>query len=253
MTTAIFLSCIVVFITHTLEAVTGFGCTVLALPFVTALLGIRTGVISLTVIAWILAAYFAITKRKQIDFKQYGIILICMLAGLPVGMYLFRKFDIASLKKVLAVFICIVSLWQLIGLLLIHPGKTVQSGKNTGQKLYEKTAYYLLLIIGGIVHGMFSSGGPLAVLYASKMIPDKSRFRATMCLLWTTLNTIIIIGYIVDKSFTRENCTITAIFIPFLIAGIFLGDIIHTKVNARMFSIMLFTVLLLTGIVMVIA
>ena len=247
MTTAILLSCIVVFITHTLEAVTGFGCTVLALPFVTALLGIKTGVISLTVIAWLIALYFAITKRKLIDFRQYLIILVCMLAGLPVGIYLFRTFNTGSLKKILAVFICAVSVLQLIRLCVVK--------KEPAPKLTVpvRIMYCLILFAGGIIHGMFSSGGPFAVLYSSRMIKDKGAFRATMCLLWATLNTIIITGYIISHTFNAENITVTAWFIPFLAAGIFAGEKIHGKVNAHLFSILVFSVLLLTGIVMLIS
>ncbi len=37
--TTLVLSGLVVFVTHALEAVTGFGCSVLAMPFVSALLG----------------------------------------------------------------------------------------------------------------------------------------------------------------------------------------------------------------------
>ncbi|MCI1208472.1 MAG: sulfite exporter TauE/SafE family protein [Treponema sp.] len=262
MSTALLLSCIVVLITHTLEAVTGFGCTVLALPFVTSLLGMKTGVISLTVIAWLLALYFAITKWNEIEIKQYAIILACMLAGLPVGMYLFRTFDVANLKKVLAVFICIVSVWQLIQLFIHHPQKRNREIKQNSGGMFSARSqhqqkvrtpafgYYVLLVVGGIVHGMFSSGGPLAVLYSSKMIPDKGHFRATMCLLWSTLNTIIIAGYIADHSFTPQNIKITAVFVPFLLIGIYLGEKIHKKINTRLFSILIFTVLFFTGIVM---
>ncbi len=42
----ILLSGLTVFVTHALEAVTGFGCTVLALPFVTALIGVKSAVMA---------------------------------------------------------------------------------------------------------------------------------------------------------------------------------------------------------------
>lgn len=246
MTSAVLLSCLVVFLTHTLEAVTGFGCTVLAVPFITALLGIKTAVISLTTIGWLLALYFAVTKRKQINFKQYLIITGCMLLGLPIGIYLFRKIEVSILRTVLAVFICAVSVVQLFKLLINKRQEKPLSRKG-------RIPYYFILFAGGIIHGMFSSGGPFAVLYASRLIKDKGAFRATMCLLWTTLNAIIIAGYFLDKSFTAENGKIIACFIPPLLAGIFAGEKIHDKVNARVFSILVFSVLLLTGVVMLVS
>ena len=241
----IILSGIIVFITHTLEAVTGFGCSVLAMPFVTSLLGMRNGVMMITVLAWILAAYFAITKRKYIDWKQFTIITGFMLAGLPIGMYLFRSIDSSGLKLILAIFICIVSVWQ-----LIRASRTT----TVQEPLVGKKAipYYFLLIAGGVIHGIFSSGGPLVVLYASRKIPNKGMFRATLCLLWTTLNTILIAMYLIEGSFNKPIVLTTGYLIPFVIIGIFAGEKIHDKVNARAFSLIVFSMLLLTGIFMLI-
>jgi uncharacterized membrane protein YfcA len=241
----ILLSGLVVFITHTLEAVTGFGCSVLAMPFVTALLGIRMGVMVITVLAWILAFYFAVVKFRDIDWKQYGIITAFMLLGLPIGMYLFRRVDSSDLKMVLAIFILAVSAYQL-----------VQLGRNIRTKapLKAKAAlpYYLLLIAGGIIHGIFSSGGPLVVLYASRQLQDKGKFRATLCLLWTTLNTIIIATYFIEGSFTTPIAKTTALLVPFILVGIVAGEKIHNKVNERTFSLIVFGMLFLTAIFMLI-
>ncbi|MDD3902196.1 MAG: sulfite exporter TauE/SafE family protein [Sphaerochaeta sp.] len=241
----ILLSGLVVFITHTLEAVTGFGCAVLAMPFVTFLLGMREGIMVITVLAWILAAYFAIAKRKYIDWKQYLIITSFMLAGLPVGMYLFRSVDSTSLKFILALFICFVSASQLFRL-----SRNIELQPEMNKK--TTVLYYLLLIAGGVIHGIFSSGGPLVVLYASRKIPDKGAFRATLCLLWTTLNTIIIATYLFEGSFSKPIALTTGYLIPFVIMGIFTGEKIHEKVNARTFSLIVFSMLLLTGIFMLI-
>ncbi|MBI9096653.1 MAG: sulfite exporter TauE/SafE family protein [Sphaerochaeta sp.] len=241
----ILLSGLVVFITHSLEAVTGFGCSVLAMPFVTALLGIRMGVMVITVLAWILALYFAVVKFRDIDWKQYGIITGFMLLGLPLGMYLFRSVDSTNLKMILAIFILTVSAYQLYRL---------GTNKETKAPLKARSAvpYYLLLIAGGIIHGIFSSGGPLVVLYASRQLQQKGKFRATLCLLWTTLNTIIIATYLIEGSFTAPIAKTTALLVPFVLAGIVAGEKIHDKVNERTFSLIVFGMLFLTAIFMLI-
>ena len=66
---------IVVFVSHTIEAVTGFGCTVLAFPFVIFLMDdLEQAKIILSILAWVLAAYFVVTKFKciQKNGKCYG-------------------------------------------------------------------------------------------------------------------------------------------------------------------------------------
>jgi uncharacterized protein len=231
---------ITVLITHALEAVTGFGCTVLALPFFTALVGVRQGVMVLTILAWILSLYIVLSNWKDIDFRQYAIITALMLCGLPLGIFLFRNADVSSLRTILAVFIVLSASVQLLKL----------SGVIRITKALPKPLAYALLVTGGIVHGMFSSGGPLVVLYATTAIPDKSRFRATLCLLWTTLNSIIITSYLVGGLLDRPVLIQGAWMLPFLVAGIVVGEKIHYKVNARTFSYIVFSMLLFTGIFM---
>jgi uncharacterized membrane protein YfcA len=222
--------------------VTGFGCTVLALPFVTALLGLREGVMVLTILAFALAAYMAISKRRDIDLKQYGIILAFVALGLPAGMLLFRRVDVAPLKKALAAFIVLASIAQL--------AKLAWAGKKAGR--LPRPLAYALLVLGGVVHGMFSSGGPLVVLYASEALPEKGRFRATLCLLWTTLNAVIIGSYLASGSLGAGTAGKTALLIPFLAAGIVIGERLHDRVDQRAFSLVVFAALLATGAVMLV-
>jgi uncharacterized membrane protein YfcA len=170
-----------------------------------------------------------------------------MLLGLPVGMYIFRTFNNENLKVFLAIFICIVSSYQLI---MMFVKKDDASDYVKPSNPLQKILYFVLLFFGGIVHGIFSSGGPIVVLYAKTHLSDKKSFRATLCLLWATLNTIIIATYFIEGSFDVKTAIVTAELIPFLLAGIFLGNILHEKVNERVFSFLVFTMLLITGLFM---
>lgn len=240
----LFLVGIVVFITHTLEAITGFGCTVLAFPFVIALMGdIEQAKIILSILAWLLAAYFAITKFKKINWKQFGIIALLAGLGMPVGMMLFKLFDPVILKKILGIFIVLSAGGQLIKLF-------AQSGKLRTLPAFFNYSY---LFLGGIVHGAFAVGGPLIVLYSAKKIPDKGQFRATMTLLWTTLNTILIGQYFIEKKLTEQVGHDLLFLLPFLIGGIVFGEIIHTKVSESLFRKIIFGSLLLIGFVMTVS
>jgi uncharacterized membrane protein YfcA len=237
--TTILLAGAVILITHALEAVTGFGCTVLALPFITALFGLKSGVMTLTFLAWALALYIVITKRREIQWRVFGVIFAFVLAGLPIGMYLFRHVEAAPLKKGLAVFIILASSIQLIRLFM----------PRLAQRKLPKPLGFLLLFLGGIVHGLFSSGGPLVVLYASTALPDKGKFRATLCLLWATLNSIILASYIASSSITAATAKNTALMLPFLAAGIAAGEWAHKRVKPEAFRLIVFATLLATGFI----
>ncbi len=241
------LSGFVVLITHALEAITGFGCTVIAVPFVTALLGLKQGIMIVTILAWLLALYIIVTNFKHIKFKNTLLILSLMIPTLPIGMYLFRYVDPVLFKKGLAIFIVFVSILNLYKLLK----KNSEEDKNAPMSKKDKIVSVLALLAGGVVHGAISSGGPLVVIYATKALKDKKEFRATLCSVWFTLNTIIIASYFFNNSgFTVTTFTNTLTQLPFLLAGIVVGEVVHNKVNAKTFSIIVFSLLLLTGVFM---
>ena len=234
---------LVVFITHTLEAITGFGCTVLAFPFVILLMkDLEQAKILLSVLAWILAVYIACTNYKQIDWKQFGIILLFAGIGMPAGMILFKSFNVTLLTKALGVFIVFSAVIQLYKCFV--PKKS--------ERKMPVWAGYAFLLTGGVVHGAFAVGGPLIVLYSTQKIPDKGQFRATMCLLWSTLNTVLIVQYFAENKFTMEIGRDLLVLLPFLIAGIIAGEFIHHKVSEILFRKIVFGSLLLVGAAMII-
>ena len=98
----------------TLEVITGFGGTVTAVSFITALLGMHTGVVILTVIAMIPQLSVVIRNRKKIDWKNYLIIVGLMFPFLFAGRALQSLVDTAILKRILACFIIAVSVFRLV-------------------------------------------------------------------------------------------------------------------------------------------
>lgn len=242
----LFLSGLVLFVTHALQAITGFGAAVIAVPFVTLLLGLKQGIMVVTIIAWMLALYTVLTNLKYVRIKHTLTILALMIPTLPLGMYVFRYVDPSIFKKGLAIFIIFVSA---LNLYKIFTKKGEKESSTLSKK--DKIFSYLALLVGGVVHGAISSSGPLVVIYATKTLEDKKEFRATLSTIWLALNSIIIISYFFkDSGFTFTTFTNTLTQIPFLLAGIIVGEIIHNKVDSKTFSFMVFSLLFLTGIVM---
>jgi len=244
---SVVLAGLIIIITHALETVTGFGCTVIAMPFMIQLFGLHTAKIILSTLALLLAIYIVVTKYKKINFREFGIIILFTSLGMPLGLYFFKAFDPFWLKNCLAIFILISSVIQL---------KMVFFTK-TKIEIPEKRKildffYFLLLICGGIIHGAFASGGPLIVLYAARKLNDKGEFRATLCLIWTTLNSILLITYIRGKELTQTTSYHILYLVPFLVAGIILGELVHNKVNTLTFKKIVFSVLFLVGVIMLI-
>ena len=82
--------------------------------------------------------------------------------------------------------------------------------------------------------------------------PSGDSFRSTMCLLWITLNTVLTVSYAIDGSIAVEMLKTVLYLVPFLIAGIVAGNLIVRKVDNKVFSIVVYACLLVTGVFMLI-
>lgn len=241
---------IIVFVTHALEGITGFGCTVLALPFVAMLLGVKVAVPVLAVLAWILAGYIVFASWKNIVWKEYFFIVVHVGIGLPLGMLLFKYLPENALKGLLALFMIGVGTQ---GVRKIRKERASIPPHASRPDSAAKTPLMRgILFLGGVIHGALVSGGPFVVIYASKALPNKSLFRVSLCLLWLTMNTIWMIQYsLFDRQgWTPEIGWALIVTVPFLITGMLFGDWLHHYVKERHFRLTVYGVLLASGIIL---
>lgn len=241
----ILLSGLIVFGSFVLEGITGFGCTVIALPFITMMLGLKMTVPFLCVLGMLLSLYIVSTSGKAIQWKEFFFIALYVALGMPIGMYLFNNLSPVILCIILALF--------MIGVGCNGTYRTVKDHnvkKNT--ELPRKNwLMRLILLCGGVIHGAFGTGGPFVVIYAAKALPDKALFRVTLSLLWLTMNSIRVVEWMFQGTiWSMEMGKLLLTALPFAVAGIAAGDYLHHKVDDYRFRIIVYSVLCLTGFVM---
>jgi uncharacterized membrane protein YfcA len=235
---------LIIFLTHFQEGITGFGCTVLALPFVTLLIGLDQAVPILVVQAWVLAGLIAIESRRHISWPQYGRVVGLTAVGLPVGIWGATALPEHRLRWVLAGFMVVVGVQ---GFLRERSCPAAADGVPAWVPKWAQA----LLPLGGLAQGAFGSGGPLIVVYAARVLTHKSVFRATLCMLWLTLNTIMIGTWAIGGRFDTHMLTMNAAYLPATLIGLWLGNRAHYRINEHAFRQMVYAVLMLSGVVLV--
>lgn len=224
----------IIFAAYVVEGLTGFGGAVIALPFLSILLGLNNAVTLILLISSLFGVYILLRKRHEVDWKQYVRIILFMALGLPVGILLGRYLPQDILKLALGVFTLtagIKGLWF-----------------QYGQK---KTSIFLLrlcLVGGGILQGSFATGGPLVIVYAKEMIHEKQKFRATLICVWFTLNAVLLS----ERLLTRQIGDVGDVFgisLAAWAAGILVGSYICRKVNAKQFEKIVYWILFGAGII----
>lgn len=232
---------LVVLITQLMEAVTGFGSTVMAMPFATMLVGLPTAVRVLVTLTFIMCGSIALAERRHIQWRVYGAMMLFVGLGMPIGMWLFSRLDERVLKWALGGFTIVIAIR---GLLFSRPA--------THQALprWQAALYKGALFLGGVVHGAFGCGGPLIVLYAAQALPEKRDFRATMCLNWTTLNAVHLLRYTARGEWTPEIGWLLLAMLPFLTVSVWLGGIAMRRLSGQGFMKVVYAVLLGSGMFM---
>jgi uncharacterized membrane protein YfcA len=234
------LLCCVVLITNFQEGVTGFGCTVLALPFAILLLGgVAEAKPMLVLLALVLNVGNTLLGRKRIVWKEFWIILILVAVGLPVGVWLAARLPEKLLKLILAVFMTVIGTH---GLLTLGDGVSKKASRRT--RLFASG----FLPLGGIIHGAFGSGGPLVVIYATRALGDKSVFRVTLAMAFILINTCLIATWTAQRVLTMHHVHIAAICLPFTLAGLFIGNHVHYRMPELAFKRMVYGVLAAGGV-----
>lgn len=227
---------IVVLLSHFIEGITGFGCTVLAMPFAILLLGITVAKPTLTILAFLFCLYVVAISYKDILWNEYFKIIFFMVLGLPIGIWLFNKLPEATSKKILAIFMIIIALR---GLYLSFIKQT--KGKKINSKILN-----FIIFLAGCIHGAFTSGGPLLIIYATNALPKKENFRATLCMIWVTLNSVILLQSSIQGAITPNVLKLTLEVIPFLILGAVFGNKSHHKIKENDFIKLVYIVLLIS-------
>ncbi|MGL4676997.1 MAG: sulfite exporter TauE/SafE family protein [Brevinema sp.] len=231
---------IIISITHFLSALTGFGCTILAMPFMIPLVGIGVAKPVLLVMGTLQPLYLVLKMVKYIRWDILKTILIVSGLGLPIGFVLY-----SYLPQEISLI--------LLGIVMLIAGSMgIARLRGIEFKNIPNHILLFLVFIGGILQGAFVSGGPLIVIYASLVLLDKNEFRASLSVLWLILNSIIMGQHIINNQFTPEVNTMILWNLPFLALSIYLGNILAMKVSKRLFDYILNIILLMGGAITII-
>ena len=109
-----------------------------------------------------------------------------------------------------------------------------------------------VLIIAGIIHGMFVSGGALLVVYATQTFKDKDEFRATIAPVWVVLNSFLITSQIHSHQFNINNIRLILISIVPLMIATWIGKRLAQKVSQKLFLTITYILLMISGISLIV-
>lgn len=230
---------LVVFIAVCLEAIVGFGSTVVTVTFGVLFVPLDALLAAYIPVNMVLSLGIAVRDRRAIDTSLlFHRMLPLVGLGTLVGIALFHP---ALTRPLLIVFgLSVVALSALQLNAITHPERLSSPPSRLRSNL--------LLTLAGILHGLFGVAGPLVVFVLSREVTDKQRFRATLAPLWFVLNAALVANYFRLHLVTASTLTLSASFLPALALGALAGQALHTRVAETPFKLAVSVTLLLAGL-----
>ncbi len=232
----IILFLVIVLLSNVIQGITGFAGTILAMPFSLMLVGYDVAKPILNVLGILSGLYVFTTSYKFVNWKELRKIVIVMMIGIIGGIFIKSAFGDSE-----------EFLYMLLGLFVIGlsiNGLFLKIETPSDNKLLPN----ILLIVSGIVHGLFVSGGPLLIGYLTKIIKDKVVFRATISTVWIFLNSIILLDDIKQGLWNTQLIYLQFMTIPMLAIGMFVGTKLYYKMTQETFMKVTYVLLLISGI-----
>lgn len=228
-------------VAHAIETVLGFGGTVIALALGVHLIPLERLLVALVLLSFLQSAWLVARRFRHIRWQVLlGRILPIAGAGMALGIWCSRFLAGGSLKLILGGFVVTLAATELAWLWRGAPPTSQLPGALGAP----------LLVAGGFFHGLFASGGPLIVYYASRRLTDPLQFRATLSSLWLLLNAVMLASFFLQGRVIPSSLFLAALLLPSLALGTVVGHLV--PVRPKPFRAMTYSILLLSGAMLLI-
>lgn len=231
------------FLAFSVETALGFGATLITVAIGSFFIDLEALLPAIAPLNLILSLYLVGRYHREIDRRVlFGKLLPFMALGLPLGLALLWIADASVLKRLFGAFLVAVSVLEL------WRARSVKEAAAPLGRVSEAG----FLVLGGAIHGAFMTGGPMVVYVASRILHDKSRYRATLSALWVILNTVLLALYAWRGDLGPRERGLTLTLLPAIALGMIAGELAFRRLNAALFRTMVFAMLLASGIALLV-
>ncbi|MBO6280120.1 MAG: sulfite exporter TauE/SafE family protein [Bacilli bacterium] len=230
---------LVAFLSNIIQTITGFAGTALAMPFSIRLVGYDIARQILNFIPILVSLVVVVVNFKSINWKRLVYMLLFVGIGFGLGTsFQFLPLNKTFLMRVYGTIICLIAITNLF--IKIDANKI------------PKIVFPFILVVAGVIHALYTSGGPLIVIFAASVITEKNEFRATLSLMWILFNSITFGINIAHGQFTPHVWMMTGIVTLTTILAMLIGKMIVKKINREMFMKISYMLLFISGMFAVI-
>lgn len=220
------------------QRVSGFGLGIFAMMFLPHFLPSHTAAATISCIFSCYTTTFnSIRYLKNVAYKTAIPMLAAALISIPIAVYFAAKVSAKIFEILLGSVLVILSIYFLFFNKKIKIKPTVPNGIVAGT-------------LGGALNGLFSTGGPPAVLYLTNATPDNVTYFATIQFYFCLTNLYATANRAINGLITADLILYGAIGIIGCIGGDLLGRKIFDKLDAQKLKYVIYIGMIISGVLM---
>ncbi|MEO8705353.1 MAG: TSUP family transporter, partial [Kofleriaceae bacterium] len=180
-----------------------------------------------------MSAYLFVTGFRAVAWRLLVVeIAPAVVIGAAIGLALFHLPAKGILALVFGVFVAGLALLRLV---------------RPADRPLAPVLRIAMLVIGGVAHGLFGTGGPMIVYVARRRLDNKRAFRATLAVLWLSLNTALLVNFYALGLYGDRTVELGGAILCAMIPGLIIGERVHRALDTTQFERIVWILLLVAG------
>lgn len=233
---------LVVILAFAVRGTAGFGGGAVAVPLLALVLPIQVAIPVVTVLAIISSLGHWIRDWRKIVWREIARVAPFTLAGVLVGLQLFRELASRTLTQAFGVFVIAYAIFAF-----------ATAGRLRAPPLSLIWPLAIgLSTLAGLIGTLFGgAAGPLYVIYLNTLRLEKDAFRVTVTTMLMTLAMLRVAGYARLGFYDTTTLTVLAAALPMMLVGARIGRHIAGRIDQRTFNRTVGLVLMVSGAALV--
>jgi len=224
----------IIFMAFFIQAFTGFGSALVAMPLLIALVGVETAAPLFALIAQIAGIGFLIKYRDSWNWRAVWRVALASLLAIPAGVWGARQLDQDLVLSLLGLFTLAYALFALGGLVM--------------PAIKQQRWAYGFGFIAGLLHGAYNTGGPPLVMYGTSQQWQPGEFKSNLQSLFfingiLTISTHVVTGHMSTPIIIQFIMALPVVFIAQQ-----LGFSLDKYINPALFRKAVLVLLVILGI-----
>lgn len=221
-----------------IQGMTGFGSALVAIPLLSLFLDIKSAVPLCMLNSLVITSFLALKMRKHLDRKKIIPLCLAAIPGIFIGSTLLKHTSSTLIRISMGTLLIIYSLYSLF---------------STPRPIKLHKAWsYVAGFSSGAIGAAFSAGGPPTIIYTTLNGWNKDEIKATLSGFFLFSSYLTASAHAISGLTTLEVFSYFMISAPFVLLGTIIGSTCYGRVSHNLYLQLIFTFLVLMGIMMII-